>query len=941
MLAACSSAAFANSVTSRATGNWSVKATWLRTVTGTITTTSGSTSVTGTGFSALSVNDVLMRADGTVIGTVASIQSNTALTLTAGAANANSAAAFAHQSLPQSGDDVTINGALTVTLDMDATVNSLTVASPAGNNTVTTFTISGTSKLTVTNDLSINGGAGHRESALTFSGAGSLIVGRNLTIGNGGASATATLNMGAALASTLKVGGTLSFNTADAVFTSGTSSTVVYTGTGQTIDLTNLKFANLEVNGTSATLGAAATATNVTGTFAVTAGTLTTNNLAITRPASKSITVAAAATLDAGTSVISFGTGGSATISGTLKTANANGLAGSATTTFASTNSPSLSFTGSTVDYNSASDQAVTSSVTYSNLRLSGGGTKNVASALTVNGALTVASGATLDAKTSVISFGSGGSATISGTLKTANTNGLSGAANTTFSNGNSPTLSFSAGTVEYNSASAQNVTTGLTYGDLRISGAGTKTVGAGTLTVNGAWTIDGPTTLATNNPVVSVGNGIGGSGSLTKGTSTVTLTGGTWTNTGTFPAGINMTFSAAGSVAIPAQSFGTLTISGSKSIGGNVSATTVALSGSARVSLGGNTLTVGSVSGGGSANYFVTDGSGALKVTSTASSTFPVGPSSSLYTPVTISGTSTDWSVRVQNSFSGYPSTGTAGALPAVWHVTPGAAATASVTFQYDESQFGYSSPSTMDIYHYGVPVPNPNNYGAGWYMAAQNVSVGGTAGGVRTVSLSGQSQFSPFAASSAASPLPIRLLSFSGRKQGNATVLSWITGSESANAGFELQRSVDGVRFTTVAFVHSKAPGGNSSGQLSYSFTDNGSSSMRLYYRLNQVDLDGRGRLSNTISVGKDNVLVLSLAGLSPNPVRGGTKLSVEATDAGTLSLRIISASGAVVRSWSATVGAGNNSIDLDAAALPAGSYLLQASDGTTTASMRFVKQ
>src|SRR5262249_57258214 len=80
----------ANTVTSRATGNWNTAASWVKTLTGTIQTANNSTTVTGTGTSfttELSPGDVLVFASGassgTVVGTVASIQNNTSLTLQA------------------------------------------------------------------------------------------------------------------------------------------------------------------------------------------------------------------------------------------------------------------------------------------------------------------------------------------------------------------------------------------------------------------------------------------------------------------------------------------------------------------------------------------------------------------------------------------------------------------------------------------------------------------------------------------------------------------------------------------------------------------------------------------------------------------------------------------------------------------------------------------
>ena len=51
---------------------------------------------------------------------------------------------------------------------------------------------------------------------------------------------------------------------------------------------------------------------------------------------------------------------------------------------------------------------------------------------------------------------------------------------------------------------------------------------------------------------------------------------------------------------------------------------------------------------------------------------------------------------------------------------------------------------------------------------------------------------------------------------------MLLWNTATEANNKGFELQRSANGETFTTVAYVASKAPNGNSVSSIAYNFAD-----------------------------------------------------------------------------------------------------------------------
>lgn len=89
-----------------------------------------------------------------------------------------------------------------------------------------------------------------------------------------------------------------------------------------------------------------------------------------------------------------------------------------------------------------------------------------------------IASGATLDAQSYLISYGSSGAQLANfGTIKTSNTNGLFGAANTTIVN--TPiTLVYGVGpdcTVEYYATGSQTVTASTIYENVIISGTGTK----------------------------------------------------------------------------------------------------------------------------------------------------------------------------------------------------------------------------------------------------------------------------------------------------------------------------------------------------------------------------------------------------------------------------------------------------------------------------------
>ncbi len=96
----------------------------------------------------------------------------------------------------------------------------------------------------------------------------------------------------------------------------------------------------------------------------------------------------------------------------------------------------------------------------------------------------------------------------------------------------------------------------------------------------------------------------------------------------------------------------------------------------------------------------------------------------------------------------------------------------------------------------------------------------------------------------SSCIAPLPVELISFSITKiSESSAVISWSTATEKNNHFFELQKSNDGMNFHTIQVVQGS---GNTDAIHLYSATDNNLVVGMNYYRLQQVDYDGRSSLS-----------------------------------------------------------------------------------------------
>ncbi len=186
------------------------------------------------------------------------------------------------------------------------------------------------------------------------------------------------------------------------------------------------------------------------------------------------------------------------------------------------------------------------------------------------------------------------------------------------------------------------------------------------------------------------------------------------------------------------------------------------------------------------------------------------------------------------------------------------------------------------------GITVPEglrmlkrPSNGSGGWVVP-------GTHGGINTinagdsnyeVSRTGVSGFSVYGlgGSFAQNPLPIELLFFGAKLNGNIVELSWSTASEINNDIFTIERSIDGINFSPVSITPSKAINGHSTEQLNYSCNDQNPENGVNYYRLKQTDFDGKFEYSEVISINL-NQLIYNSFNVYPNP-NNGQRIAVSA--------------------------------------------------------------
>ena len=127
------------------------------------------------------------------------------------------------------------------------------------------------------------------------------------------------------------------------------------------------------------------------------------------------------------------------------------------------------------------------------------------------------------------------------------------------------------------------------------------------------------------------------------------------------------------------------------------------------------------------------------------------------------------------------------------------------------------------------------------------------------------GYTTFSQHTIGKGSVPLPVELIGFDAKLDGNIVNEEWSTASESNSDYFMVQQSKDAVDFTDLVQINAA---GNSSTIKNYSAVDYEPYSDVSYYRLKQVDYNGNFKYSNISEVYFKNADVLSVY---PNPTSG----------------------------------------------------------------------
>ena len=132
---------------------------------------------------------------------------------------------------------------------------------------------------------------------------------------------------------------------------------------------------------------------------------------------------------------------------------------------------------------------------------------------------------------------------------------------------------------------------------------------------------------------------------------------------------------------------------------------------------------------------------------------------------------------------------------------------------------------------------------------------------------------------------PLPVTLTSFKAVLNGDVVNVTWKTSVEEDIKQFEVERSANGIDFTTIGTVQP--------GQTNYLFTDKQPLTGFNYYRLKSVDMDGAYTYSSVVLVNVKNESAI-ISSLYPNPGNGTIQLKLQGVIEGNVLVQVIDQQG-----------------------------------------------
>ncbi len=185
---------------------------------------------------------------------------------------------------------------------------------------------------------------------------------------------------------------------------------------------------------------------------------------------------------------------------------------------------------------------------------------------------------------------------------------------------------------------------------------------------------------------------------------------------------------------------------------------------------------------------------------------------------------------------------------------------------------------------------------------------------------------------------PLPIDLISFDAKLQGRSVMIFWQTASELNNDFVAVEHSEDGILFQEIGRVEGE---GDFNTLQNYELEHNNPATGFNYYRLRQVDFDGKMELSDIIQVQVNRTKNEATLNVYPTIATDGIEINIDLADFldEKINIEIINMNGQVVKT---VQGIGGSNLLLSTDNFPDGMFFVKVNGIFPTSQIgRFIKK
>lgn len=244
---------------------------------------------------------------------------------------------------------------------------------------------------------------------------------------------------------------------------------------------------------------------------------------------------------------------------------------------------------------------------------------------------------------------------------------------------------------------------------------------------------------------------------------------------------------------------------------------------------------------------------------------------------------------------------------------------------YYFDQELGGLAEPNLGVFYS--------SNGGIQW----SNFGEDGIDQGANFLTLNSVNILNRFTLANISMPLAVKLIRLYAVSAEQKILLNWVTSAETGNSYFDIERSSDGIHFLRIG----QTPGfGTTDHEQYYQFADLMPLPGKSYYRLRQVDVDGKFIYSYVVMT--DHAISANqLLRLYPNPLSGTVLyLNIYCAKAGEQEFNLFNQAGVILRVISVDCIAGSQVIELNTGILPAGVYTIRQKN-TLNNGLTFIKQ